>query len=79
VLGAGALALVLGVTTAWLVTRVRVPGRRFFEWALILPLAVPAYIAAYTYAGMFDVTGPLQRLVRTPVPSLATSSCTWTS
>jgi iron(III) transport system permease protein len=71
VLGAGALALLVGVSTAWLVTAYDFPGRRFFEWALILPLAVPAYIAAYTYAGMFDVTGPLQRAVRTLVPSLA--------
>jgi iron(III) transport system permease protein len=71
VLGAGVLALVLGVATAWLVTAYEFPGRRFFEWALILPLAVPAYIAAYTYAGIFDVTGPLQRLVRAAVPSLA--------
>jgi iron(III) transport system permease protein len=71
VLGAGVLALVLGVSTAWLVTAYEFPGRRFFQWALILPLAVPAYIAAYTYAGMFDVTGPLQRAVRALVPSLA--------
>jgi iron(III) transport system permease protein len=71
VVGAGFLALVLGVSTAWLVTAYEFPGRRFFQWALILPLAVPAYIAAYTYAGMFDVTGPLQRVVRTVVPSLA--------
>jgi iron(III) transport system permease protein len=71
VLGAGVLALALGVATAWLVTAYEFPGRRFFEWALILPLAVPAYIAAYTYAGMFDVTGPLQRFVRATVPALA--------
>jgi iron(III) transport system permease protein len=71
VFGAGVLALFLGVSTAWLVTAYDFPGRRIFEWALILPLAVPAYIAAYTYAGMFDVTGPLQRLVRAAVPSLA--------
>ncbi|MBA4157829.1 MAG: iron ABC transporter permease [Gemmatimonadetes bacterium] len=71
VLGAGTLALVVGVSTAWLVTAYEFPGRRFFEWALILPLAVPAYIAAYTYAGMFDVTGPLQRFVRASVPALA--------
>lgn len=71
VLGAGMIALVLGVVTAWLVTAYEFPGRRFFEWALILPLSVPAYIAAYTYAGMFDVTGPLQRAVRATVPSLA--------
>jgi iron(III) transport system permease protein len=71
VVGAGALALVIGMSTAWLVTAHDFPGRRFFEWALILPLAVPAYIAAYTYAGMFDVTGPVQRFVRAAVPSLA--------
>lgn len=71
VLGAGVLALVIGVSTAWLVTAFDFPGRRLFEWALILPLAVPAYIAAYTYAGMFGVTGPLQLFVRTVIPSLA--------
>jgi iron(III) transport system permease protein len=71
VVGACGLALVVGVSTAWLVAGFDFPGRRFFEWALILPLAVPAYIAAYTYAGIFDVTGPLQRFVRAAVPSLA--------
>lgn len=64
VLGAGALALVIGTATAWLVATCEFPGRRIFEWALILPLSVPAYIAAYTYAGIFDVTGPVQRLLR---------------
>jgi iron(III) transport system permease protein len=71
VVGAGVLALVIGMATAWLVTAYEFPGRRFFEWGLILPLAVPAYIAAYTYAGMFDVTGPVQLAVRTLIPSLA--------
>jgi iron(III) transport system permease protein len=71
VVGGVALALVVGVAAAWLVTVFEFPGRRFFTWALVLPLAVPAYIAAYTYAGMFDVTGPVQRLVRAIVPSLA--------
>jgi iron(III) transport system permease protein len=71
VAGAGTLALVLGVTTAWLVSAYDFAGRRIFEWALILPLAVPAYIAAYTYAGMLDVTGPVQKAVRLALPSLA--------
>jgi iron(III) transport system permease protein len=62
--GSGGLALVVGVGTAWLVTMCDFPLRRFFHWALVLPLAVPAYMAAYTYAGMLDVTGPVQRLVR---------------
>jgi iron(III) transport system permease protein len=61
---AGGVALVVGVGTAWLVTMTEFPFRRFFHWALVLPLAVPAYMAAYTYAGMLDVTGPVQRLVR---------------
>jgi iron(III) transport system permease protein len=62
--GAGGLALVLGVGTAWLVAMCEFPLRGFFHWALVLPLAVPAYMAAYTYAGMLDVTGPVQRVVR---------------
>jgi iron(III) transport system permease protein len=71
VAGAGLLTLVLGVTTAWLVSAYDFAGRRVFTWALILPLAVPAYIAAYTYAGMLDVTGPVQKAVRWAVPGLA--------
>src|SRR5690606_7507744 len=54
-LAAGLLALVVGVGTAWLVTACAFPGRRLFSWALVLPLSVPAYVAAYTYAGMLDV------------------------
>lgn len=68
VLGSGALALGIGTATAWLVATCDFPGRRLFEWALILPLSVPAYIAAYTYAGIFDVTGPAQRILRALVP-----------
>lgn len=68
VVGASALTLLIGTATAWLVAACDFPGRRFFEWALILPLSVPAYIAAYTYAGIFDVTGPWQRILRAVVP-----------
>lgn len=64
VVGSGMLALVVGVGAAWLVTMCDFPLRGFFHWALVLPLAVPAYMAAYTYAGMLDVTGPVQRIVR---------------
>lgn len=71
--GSGGLALVIGVASAWLVATCDFPGRRTLEWALVLPLSVPAYIAAYTYAGMLDVTGPVQRAVRALVPSLAES------
>lgn len=56
--------LLLGVSTAWLTTMCRFPGRRIFEWALLLPMAMPAYIIAYTYTGMFDVAGPIQSGLR---------------
>jgi len=64
----GALALVFGVGAAWMVSMCDFPLRGFFRWALVLPLAVPAYMAAYTYAGMLDVAGPVQRLIRLIVP-----------
>ncbi|HWV57862.1 MAG TPA: iron ABC transporter permease [Longimicrobiales bacterium] len=66
--GAGGLATVIGVSCAWLVAMCEFPLRRFFRWALVLPLAIPAYTAAYTYVGMFDVTGPVQRIVRAVMP-----------
>jgi len=63
-LGVGAGTLVLGVSTAWLCTLCRFPGRRFFQWALLLPMAMPAYIIAYTYTGVFDFAGPVQSALR---------------
>jgi len=74
---AGSLALVLGLGSAWLVSMCDFPLRRLFRWALVLPLAVPAYMAAYTYAGMFDVTGPVQQVVRQVVPGAADSFVYW--
>ena len=59
-LGAGSI----GVTTAWLTSMYRFPGKKFLEWALLLPLGVPAYIIAYTYTGMLDVSGPVQQWIR---------------
>lgn len=56
--------LLLGVSTAWLTTMCRYPGRGIFEWALLLPMAMPAYIIAYTYTGMLDFAGPVQTLLR---------------
>jgi len=57
-------SLLLGVTAAWLVSMTEFPGRKHFEWALLLPMAVPAYIIAYTYTGMLDFAGPLQTSLR---------------
>nr|WP_241761203.1 iron ABC transporter permease [Erythrobacter sp. NAP1] len=61
---AGGFALVVGTGCAWLVSAARFPGRRLFAWALVLPLAVPAYIAAYLYADLLDFTGPVQSGLR---------------
>jgi iron(III) transport system permease protein len=63
-LGVGIGVLLLGVSTAWLTSMCHFPGRAFFEWALLLPMAMPAYIIAYTYTGLFDFSGPVQGLLR---------------
>ncbi len=66
VLGAGTAAgvVILGLSGAWLVAMCRFPGRRFFEWALVLPLAFPAYVIAYTYTDLLQVSGPVQTAIR---------------
>ena len=51
---------VVGMTTASAVTLFDFPGRRFFEWALLLPLAMPAYVVAYAYTDFLQFSGPLQ-------------------
>ena len=64
VLGVGILVLILGTIPAWLITMYRFPGSKILAWALLLPMAIPAYIIAYTYTGLLDVAGPLQMLLR---------------
>ena len=54
----------IGVLSAWLVTAYRFPGHRVLEWALILPLAMPAYVMAYAYTDWLQFTGPVQTLLR---------------
>jgi iron(III) transport system permease protein len=56
---------ILGAGCAWLTTLYIFPGRRFFGWALVLPLAVPTYIGAYAHVEFFDYSGPLQTALRT--------------
>lgn len=56
--------LVIGTGTAWLVVMCRFPGKRVFEWALLLPLAVPTYVIAYAYTDFLQVAGPLQSWLR---------------
>ncbi|KZE33913.1 ABC transporter permease [Crenobacter luteus] len=64
VLGVGAGVFVVGVPLAWLVSVYDFPGRRFFAWALMLPLAVPAYVMAFSQLGLFEFTGPIQTWLR---------------
>lgn len=63
--GVGLGTFFIGTTTAWLVTMYRFPGRRIFEWALLLPLAVPAYVIAYTYTDLLEYSGVVQGALRT--------------
>jgi len=63
--GVGFGTLVVGTGCAWVVTMCRFPGQKIFEWALLLPLAVPAYVIAYTYTGLLDYAGPVQDFLRT--------------
>ena len=62
--GVGLGTLVVGTGTAWLVTMNRFPGRRIFEWALLLPLAVPSYVIAYVYTDLLEYAGPVQGMLR---------------
>ncbi|MEN3275792.1 MAG: iron(III) transport system permease protein [Massilia sp.] len=62
VVGAG--TIVIGTGAAWLVTMHDFPGRRLFEWALVLPLAVPTYVMAYTYTDLLQFVGPVQTWLR---------------
>lgn len=64
VLGVAVGTLLIGVSSAWLVTQYRFPGRDLLVWLLLLPLAMPGYIIAYTYTGMLDFAGPVQSLLR---------------
>jgi iron(III) transport system permease protein len=64
VIGVGTVTLVVGVGTAWLVATCEFPGRRILETGLILPLAMPTYIMAYTYAELFAHTGPVQSFLQ---------------
>ena len=63
-LGTGALAAAMGAGAAWLVCMYQFPGRRWLQWLLLLPLAVPAYIGAYALADFLDYSGPVQTALR---------------
>ncbi len=56
--------LLVGVPLAWLTTLCEFPGRRVFAWALVLPLAFPAYVLAFVQMGLFEFAGPVQGALR---------------
>ena len=64
VAGVGLGTLVLGTALGWLVTSYEFPGRRLFEWALILPLALPAYVIGFAMLGLLEYPGPVQTAMR---------------
>lgn len=62
IFGVGALSLLLGLSLAVLTTLYRFPGAKLLRPALLLPLAIPSYIAAYTFTGMFEYSGPIHQI-----------------
>src|SRR5919109_4878752 len=64
IVGVGLGVLLLGTGLAWLVTMCCFPGRRFFEWLLILPMAMPAYVIGFVLLAIFDYAGPVQNTWR---------------
>ncbi|MDX1363358.1 ABC transporter permease [Arenibacter latericius] len=62
--GVGVVTFVIGVSMAWLVSVYNFPGRKYFEWLLILPLAFPSYMMGYSYVGILEYTGPIQAFLR---------------
>lgn len=63
-IGVACGVLLLGVGLAWLTSLCDFPGRHFFDWALMLPLAVPAYVLAFVALGLLDFSGPVQSELR---------------
>src|SRR5690625_5058406 len=63
-IGVGFSAFVIGVSMAWLVSIYDFPGRKYFEWLLILPLAFPSYMMGYSYVGLLEYTGALAAFIR---------------
>lgn len=62
--GVGALTLIVGTGCAWLVATTDFPGRRWLQWALLLPLAMPTYIVAFAYLDLLHPLGPVQGAIR---------------
>ena len=75
-LGVGTFVAIMGTGTAWLVAMCEFPGAKIFAWALILPMAMPAYVVAYVYTDFLEFAGPVQTSLRM-LFSWTTSSDYW--
>jgi iron(III) transport system permease protein len=64
IIGVSLVSLIFGVGSAWLISNYDFLGKSWLEWALVLPLAVPPYILAYTFTGLFDTYGTANELFR---------------
>ncbi|MBN4054599.1 iron ABC transporter permease [Nitrospira defluvii] len=64
VMGVGFGTTFLGVSLAWLCAATDFPGRKVFDWALMLPMAIPTYVTAFVAIGLLDFSGPLQTVLR---------------
>ena len=63
-LSVGALATLIGTTMAWIIASREFPGRGFLQFALMMPLAIPSYVAAYALVDALEYSGPVQSLLR---------------
>ncbi len=63
-IGVGVGVTLLGVSLAWLTSLCEFPGRRWLDWALMLPFAIPAYVLAFVFVGLLDFSGPVQSFLR---------------
>ena len=64
IVGVGVGVTLIGVSLAWLTSLCEFPGRRWLDWALMLPFAIPAYVLAFVFVGLLDFAGPVQSLLR---------------
>ena len=64
ILGVGVGVFILGVGNAWIIANYQFPGKKIFQWALILPLAIPTYVMAYLFVDVLQFSGPIQTVLR---------------
>ena len=62
--GVGTVSVLFGVMSAWIIVRYDFIGKRFYQWILLLPAAIPGYLIAYTYTDFLEYAGPVQTVLR---------------